>query len=88
MQLITSHLNTDFDSLASMIAVRKLYPQCFLQGFVAFQILDKLPLLIVIPLDNLGRNKLFNIFLIPFEVTLQIRLELSFERRKNHRIFG
>ncbi len=26
MQLITSHLNTDFDSLASMIAVQKLYP--------------------------------------------------------------
>jgi tRNA nucleotidyltransferase (CCA-adding enzyme) len=26
MQLITSHLNTDFDSLASMVAVRKLYP--------------------------------------------------------------
>ncbi|MDR1874076.1 MAG: CBS domain-containing protein [Synergistaceae bacterium] len=27
MQLITSHLNTDFDSLASMVAVRKLYPE-------------------------------------------------------------
>ena len=26
MQLITSHLNTDFDSLASMIAIQKLYP--------------------------------------------------------------
>ena len=26
MHLITSHLNTDFDSLASMVAVRKLYP--------------------------------------------------------------
>lgn len=26
MQLITSHLNTDFDSLASMVAVQKLYP--------------------------------------------------------------
>ncbi|MCR5347596.1 MAG: CBS domain-containing protein [Fretibacterium sp.] len=26
MHLITSHLNTDFDSLASMIAVQKLYP--------------------------------------------------------------
>ena len=27
MQLITSHLNTDFDSLASMIAIQKLYPE-------------------------------------------------------------
>ena len=27
MYLITSHLNTDFDSLASMIAVQKLYPE-------------------------------------------------------------
>jgi tRNA nucleotidyltransferase (CCA-adding enzyme) len=27
MHLITSHLNTDFDSLASMIAVQKLYPE-------------------------------------------------------------
>ena len=26
MHLITSHLNTDFDSLASMIAIQKLYP--------------------------------------------------------------
>lgn len=26
MQLITSHLNTDFDSLASMVAIQKLYP--------------------------------------------------------------
>lgn len=26
MQLITSHLNTDFDALASMIAIQKLYP--------------------------------------------------------------
>ena len=26
MQLITSHLNTDFDSLASMIAIQKIYP--------------------------------------------------------------
>ncbi|MDR3231635.1 MAG: CBS domain-containing protein [Synergistaceae bacterium] len=26
MHLITSHLNTDFDSLASMVAVQKLYP--------------------------------------------------------------
>ena len=26
MHLITSHLDTDFDSLASMVAVRKLYP--------------------------------------------------------------
>ena len=26
MQLITSHLNTDFDSLASMVAVQKIYP--------------------------------------------------------------
>ena len=26
MRLITSHLNTDFDSLASMVAVQKLYP--------------------------------------------------------------
>ncbi|MDR3265126.1 MAG: CBS domain-containing protein [Synergistaceae bacterium] len=26
MQLITSHLNTDFDSLASMVAAQKLYP--------------------------------------------------------------
>lgn len=26
MQLITSHLNTDFDSIASMIAIQKLYP--------------------------------------------------------------
>ncbi|MBQ3458359.1 MAG: CBS domain-containing protein, partial [Synergistaceae bacterium] len=26
MQIITSHLNTDFDSLASMIAIQKLYP--------------------------------------------------------------
>ena len=30
MQLITSHLNTDFDSLASMIAVRKLYPDAMI----------------------------------------------------------
>ena len=27
MYLITSHLNTDFDSLASMIAIQKLYPE-------------------------------------------------------------
>jgi tRNA nucleotidyltransferase (CCA-adding enzyme) len=26
MQLITSHLNTDFDSVASMVAIQKLYP--------------------------------------------------------------
>jgi len=26
MQLITSHLNTDFDSIASMVAIQKLYP--------------------------------------------------------------
>ena len=26
MEIITSHLNADFDSLASMIAARKLYP--------------------------------------------------------------
>jgi len=26
MQLITSHLNTDFDSMASMVAIQKLYP--------------------------------------------------------------
>ena len=26
MQLITSHLNTDFDSLASMVAIQKFYP--------------------------------------------------------------
>ena len=26
MHLITSHLNTDFDSLASMFAIQKLYP--------------------------------------------------------------
>jgi tRNA nucleotidyltransferase (CCA-adding enzyme) len=27
MQLITSHLNTDFDSIASMVAIQKLYPE-------------------------------------------------------------
>ena len=31
MQLITSHLNTDFDSLASMIAVRRLYPDAIIE---------------------------------------------------------
>ncbi|MBR1671684.1 MAG: DHH family phosphoesterase, partial [Fretibacterium sp.] len=30
MYLITSHLNTDFDSLASMVAVHKLYPDAVL----------------------------------------------------------
>ena len=30
MQLITSHLNTDFDSLASMIAIQKLYPDALI----------------------------------------------------------
>ena len=30
MDIITSHLNADFDSLASMIAARKLYPDAFL----------------------------------------------------------
>ncbi|MBQ9565033.1 MAG: CBS domain-containing protein [Synergistaceae bacterium] len=30
MQLITSHLNTDFDSLASMVAAQKLYPDAVL----------------------------------------------------------
>jgi len=30
MDLITSHLNTDFDGLASMVAVRKLYPDAVL----------------------------------------------------------
>ena len=27
MQLILSHINTDFDSLGSMVGARKLYPQ-------------------------------------------------------------
>lgn len=30
MEIITSHLNADFDSLASMIAAKKLYPDAFL----------------------------------------------------------
>ncbi|MBI5635222.1 MAG: CBS domain-containing protein [Nitrospirae bacterium] len=30
MDIITSHLNADFDSLASMIAAKKLYPDAFL----------------------------------------------------------
>ncbi|MBQ7155082.1 MAG: CBS domain-containing protein [Synergistaceae bacterium] len=30
MHLITSHLNTDFDSLASMIAIQKLYPDALI----------------------------------------------------------
>lgn len=30
MDIITSHLNADFDSLASMIAAKKLYPEAFL----------------------------------------------------------
>ncbi|WP_447976524.1 CBS domain-containing protein [Candidatus Nitrospira bockiana] len=30
MELITTHLNADFDGLASMVAVRKLYPQAIL----------------------------------------------------------
>ena len=27
MEIITTHLNADFDGLASMIAARKLYPE-------------------------------------------------------------
>jgi len=30
MRIITSHLNADFDSLASMIAAQKLYPDALL----------------------------------------------------------
>ena len=27
MEIITSHINADFDSLASMVAAKKLYPE-------------------------------------------------------------
>jgi len=30
MEVITSHLNADFDSLAAMVAARKLYPDAVL----------------------------------------------------------
>jgi tRNA nucleotidyltransferase (CCA-adding enzyme) len=30
MEIITGHVNTDFDSLASMVAARKLYPQAYM----------------------------------------------------------
>ena len=30
MELITSHVNADFDALASMVAAKKLYPQAVL----------------------------------------------------------
>ena len=30
MQVITTHLNADFDCLASMMAAKKLYPQAHL----------------------------------------------------------
>ena len=30
MQVITTHLNADFDSLASMVAAQKLYPEASL----------------------------------------------------------
>jgi len=30
MDVITTHINADFDSLASMMAAKKLYPQAIL----------------------------------------------------------
>jgi len=30
MQVITTHINADFDGLASMIAARKLYPEAIM----------------------------------------------------------
>ena len=75
MQVITSHINSDFDSLASMIAAKKLYPKACLVFPGSLE--DNLRFLLKIPEYQVDHVKIRDIALEQIDLLVLVDTKLA-----------